>query len=63
MLSLDHSMWFHHSARVDEWLPYDIDSPIAGGGTGLARGRLYDRQGRLVASNTQEALIQPSQAS
>ncbi|HKJ17408.1 MAG TPA: acyl-CoA thioesterase II [Xanthomonadales bacterium] len=55
--SLDHAMWFHHDARVDEWLLYDCDSPITSGGRGLARGSIFDSQGRLVASTAQEGVL------
>ncbi len=54
--SLDHALWFHHDVRVNDWLLYDMDSPWAGGARGFARGGLYDRQGRLVASTAQEGL-------
>lgn len=55
--SLDHAMWFHRPARADEWLLYLCDTPSGGDGRGLARGLLYDRRGRLVASTSQEALF------
>ena len=55
--SLDHAMYFHRSFRMDDWLLYDIESPWAGGGRGLVRGRFYDQQGNLVASCFQEGLI------
>ncbi len=55
--SLDHVMWFHQPFRVDEWLLYVLDSPAAHGGRGLARGRIFTRDGRLVASVMQEGLI------
>ncbi|QJQ95099.1 MULTISPECIES: acyl-CoA thioesterase II [Halomonadaceae] len=54
--SLDHALWFHQDARIDDWLLYDMDSPWAGGSRGFARGSIYDRQGRLVASSAQEGL-------
>ena len=57
MASLDHAMWFHRPFRADEWLLYSLDSPSAQGGRGLARGLIYDRAGKLVASTTQEGLI------
>jgi acyl-CoA thioesterase-2 len=57
MASLDHAMWFHRPFRVDEWLLYDCDSPSAAGARGLARGTIYDQNGRLVASTAQEGLI------
>lgn len=58
--SLDHAMWFHRPFRADEWLLYAQDSPNASGARGLARGLLFDRAGRLVASVTQEGLIRSS---
>ena len=62
MASLDHALWFHRPFRADEWLLYSIDSPSAQGGRGLARGQIYDRVGRLVASTAQEGLIRVVQA-
>ena len=50
-------MWFHRSARVDEWLLYATDSPSASGARGFARGSVFTRDGRLVASTAQEGLL------
>ncbi|WP_079228744.1 acyl-CoA thioesterase [Pseudomonas putida] len=55
--SLDHAIWFHAHCAVDEWLLYVTDSPWSGAGRGLARGSIFDRHGRLVASVAQEGLI------
>jgi acyl-CoA thioesterase II len=52
--SLDHAMWWHRFARVDEWLLYTQESPVAGGGRGLSLGRIHTRDGLLVASVAQE---------
>ncbi|HET7360140.1 MAG TPA: acyl-CoA thioesterase II [Rhodanobacteraceae bacterium] len=57
MASLDHALWFHRPFRVDEWLLYSFDSPTAQGARGLARGMIFSRDGRLVASTAQEGLI------
>lgn len=57
MASLDHALWFHRPFRADEWLLYSIDSPSAQNSRGLARGQIFDRGGRLVASTAQEGLI------
>jgi acyl-CoA thioesterase-2 len=57
--SLDHAMWWHREARVDEWLLYVQESPNATGGRGLSLGRIYDRAGRLVASIAQEGMVRP----
>lgn len=55
--SLDHAMWFHADVRLDDWVLYDIESPAAGGSRGLVRGRLFQRDGTLVASVVQEGLM------
>jgi acyl-CoA thioesterase-2 len=57
MASLDHAMWFHRQFRADDWFLYESSSPSASGGRGLATGRFFARDGRLVASVTQEGMI------
>ena len=47
MASIDHAMWFHRPARVDEWLLYVLDSPTASGARGLCAGQ-YLQPGRAV---------------
>ena len=55
--SLDHAIWFHRPARADQWLLYDQASPSASGARGLATGRLFTREGTLVATVVQEGLL------
>lgn len=55
--SLDHAVWFHAPFRADEWLLYATDSPWSGDGRGFNRGRIFTRDGRLVASVAQEGMI------
>jgi acyl-CoA thioesterase II len=55
--SIDHAMWFHRPMRVDDWLLYATDSPSASGARGFARGFIFSRDGRLVASTAQEGLM------
>jgi len=62
MASIDHAMWFHRPARVDEWLLYVIDSPTATSSRGFALGSIYSRDGRLVASTAQEGLVRRREA-
>jgi acyl-CoA thioesterase-2 len=57
MASIDHAIWFHRPARVDDWLLYSLDSPSSSGARGFARGSFYSRAGVLVASTAQEGLI------
>ncbi len=59
MASLDHAMWFHQRFRVDDWLLYAQESPVATGARGFARGAIYTRDGKLVASVAQEGLMRP----
>jgi len=57
MASLDHAIWFHRSFNVEDWLFYECRAQSTGNGRGLAFGRVYDQQGMLVASTSQEGLI------
>jgi acyl-CoA thioesterase II len=57
LASLDHAMWFHHPFRADEWLLYECRSPSASGSRGLATGRFFTRDGRLVATAVQEGMV------
>ncbi|MEP0191459.1 MAG: acyl-CoA thioesterase domain-containing protein [Erythrobacter sp.] len=60
--SLDHALWFHKEARADEWLLYATDAPWSGGGRGFNRGRIFNRQGELVASVAQEGMMRRRKA-
>jgi acyl-CoA thioesterase-2 len=57
--SLDHALWLHRFCRVDDWLLYAIDSPVTAGARGFARGTIFTRDGKLVASVAQEGLTRP----
>jgi acyl-CoA thioesterase-2 len=55
--SLDHAMWWHRPARADDWLLYVQESPSAQGARGLGLGRIYSRDGVLVATVAQEGML------
>ena len=55
--SLDHAMWFHRQAKVDDWMLYVQESPSAGGGRGLSLGRIFSRDGKLLATVAQEGMV------
>jgi acyl-CoA thioesterase-2 len=55
--SLDHALWIHEAPRVDGWLLYVQESPAAAHARGLTFGKIYARDGRLLASVAQEGLI------
>lgn len=54
--SLDHALWIHGEFRMDDWLLFGVESPWTGGGRGLTRGRFFTREGRLVATVSQEGM-------
>ncbi len=55
--SLDHAMWFHRPFRMDDWLLYAMQSPNARNARGLGIGKIFNREGALVATVAQEGLI------
>ncbi|MHA6334244.1 acyl-CoA thioesterase [Qipengyuania sp. CAU 1752] len=55
--SLDHAIWFHRPARADEWLLYATQAPWSGSGRGMNLGRIFNREGQLVASVAQEGMM------
>lgn len=55
--SLDHAMWWHRPVRVDDWLLYMQASPSASGARGLGIGRIFSRDGALVATVAQEGMV------
>ena len=56
-VSLDHSIWYHRLARVDQWLVSEIVPVSTGGGRGLAIGTVRDERGSLLATFGQETLL------
>ncbi|MFT4010720.1 MAG: thioesterase family protein [Nocardioidaceae bacterium] len=55
--SLDHAMWFHRPAPVDDWLLYAQEAVSVAHGRALATGRFYTTDGLLVATVAQEGMI------
>lgn len=59
MASLDHSMWFYRDFDFSDWMLFAIESPSTCGARGFARGNIFTRDGKLVASVAQEGLMRP----
>ena len=57
MTSLDHVLWFHNAVRLDDWLLYAKSTPAVSDLRGLAEGRIFHRDGTLIASVAQEGLL------
>lgn len=55
--SLDHAIWFHQEPDPSAWHLFDQTSPAASGGRGLNIGKIFARDGTLVATVVQEGLI------
>jgi acyl-CoA thioesterase II len=56
-VSLDHAVWFHRPARVEEWLLYQLVAASTSGSRGLAIGTVRTAGGELVATVAQEAML------
>lgn len=55
--SLDHALWWHRPARVDEWLLLELETSSSGGGRGLGHGYVYAADGTHVATVAQEGMV------
>jgi acyl-CoA thioesterase II len=61
-VSLDHAVWFHRSFRADNWLLLQASTGSLHNSIGLASGRVFSQEGRLVASMAQEVLLRRPRA-
>lgn len=55
--SLDHALWLHAIPNLNHWHLYVQQSPAAMAGRGLAMGKIYSQEGKLIASIAQEGMI------
>jgi acyl-CoA thioesterase-2 len=55
--SLDHAIYFHAYARIDDWTLYQLHSPRSTNERGFARGEFFSRSGEMFASSSQEVLM------
>lgn len=56
LVSLDHSMWFHHPFSADDWLLLVRRCQSTTSGRALVTGEVFDQGGTMVASLAQQAL-------
>jgi len=57
--SLDHALWFHRPARLDDWVLMDLLPSTVAGGRGWYTGTITTRDGVQAASFVQESLFRP----
>jgi acyl-CoA thioesterase-2 len=56
-VTANHSMWFHHQVRFDDWVLYSTSSPVAADSRALGTGHFFDRDGQLMATVVQEGIV------
>lgn len=56
-VSLDHTMWFRGTTRVDEWMLFEHTTPMASSGRALIEAAVFDLTGDSVGHVAQEALF------
>ncbi|KAE9420337.1 hypothetical protein Angca_004932, partial [Angiostrongylus cantonensis] len=58
VFSLDHNVWMHqHLMRADQWMLFENTSTVAGRGRAFTTGKLWNEDGVLLLSCTQEIVI------
>lgn len=57
MVSLDHSMHFHHPPRTDRWMLAEMTAPWAGEERALVQMKIWNEEGQLLATCSQEGLL------
>jgi acyl-CoA thioesterase II len=56
----DHSVWFHRTPVLSDWLLCDASSPSSADGRSLTTGTMFNRTGELVCTATQEIYFPPT---
>ena len=56
-VSLDHSVWFHRTVDMNQWLLSELIPVATGRGRGLSIGTFRTSDGTLVATIAQEVLL------
>uniref|UniRef100_A0A1I8A9D3 Acyl-CoA thioesterase n=1 Tax=Steinernema glaseri TaxID=37863 RepID=A0A1I8A9D3_9BILA len=58
LTSMDHSLWLHRDRfDVNEWILYEQECSAYSRNRSIIHGRLWSRDGRLLMSTSQEALV------
>ncbi|PPJ33476.1 acyl-CoA thioesterase II [Nocardia nova] len=55
--SLDHAVWFHRPALLDDWIFVDLVPALVAGGRGFYTGTVRRTDGALLATLAQESLF------
>lgn len=55
--SMDHAVWFHSTPRFEQWHQFVTESPWANHARALCLGHIFNQDGELVATVSQEGMI------
>lgn len=55
--SLDHAVWVHRQPKIEGWMLYESESPVAHAARALVIGAIYDSSGTRIASVAQEGVL------
>jgi len=58
--SLDHAIWFHRPALLNDWVFMDKIGESLADGRGWYRGQIFSSSGVLLASMAQEMVVRPA---
>ena len=56
VVTLEHALWFHRPVNANDWLLFTAEPLSTYHGRGVSSGKVYSREGLLVASFVQEVL-------
>jgi acyl-CoA thioesterase-2 len=57
-----HTVWFHHLLDLTDWVCFQQTAPVTGEGRSFGWGHVFTRDGRVVASYAQDAMVRWLQA-
>ncbi|GMS87157.1 hypothetical protein PENTCL1PPCAC_9332 [Pristionchus entomophagus] len=61
--SLNHTIYFHgRQIDANEWMLIELESTNAAHGRGLTRGRIWSKQGDMIASISQEVVVRKKES-
>jgi acyl-CoA thioesterase-2 len=58
--TMNHTIWFHRTINVNDWILLHSLSPSTGGGRALSTANAFSRGGSLLASVAQEGILRSS---
>lgn len=62
VVTMEHALWFHRPIDANDWLLFTSEPMSVYHGRGLSSGKVFNRQGLLVASFVQEVLTRQPRA-